>query len=237
MILCQLAPIQHCDADFLSQILPIFPVMLVGTNASILAASQPPHQSIPMIIAGTTFQTLGMFIAVFMFSNYMGRLMSNGLPNPSTRPGMFISVGPGSFTGLAYIGMAEAAIEVFPHTFVVGTADVPTGQILKVMATFVAISFWSLSFFFFCLSAVAVSVEIGKTSFHMTWWSLVFPNTGFIIALISIGKAIDSPVILWTASVATVCQIILWLSVAFATIRAVMKRQILWPGKDEDADP
>ncbi len=32
-------------------------------------------------------------VAVFTYSNYIGRLMSNGLPAPNTRPGVFISVG------------------------------------------------------------------------------------------------------------------------------------------------
>lgn len=67
-----------------------------------------------------------------------------------------------------------------------------------------------------------------------TWWSFVFPNTGFIIAMIDIGTAINSQGILWTASVATVVQIAMWLLVLVAHTRAVLKKQILWPGKDED---
>lgn len=67
-----------------------------------------------------------------------------------------------------------------------------------------------------------------------TWWSFVFPNTGFIIAMIDIGTAINSPGILWIASVATVVQIAMWLFVFIAHARAVVKKQILWPGKDED---
>lgn len=67
-----------------------------------------------------------------------------------------------------------------------------------------------------------------------TWWSFVFPNTGFIIAIIDIGTAIDSQAILWIASVATVVQVAMWLLVLVAHARAVVKKQILWPGKDED---
>ena len=162
--------------------------------------------------------------------------MTDGLPSPNTRPGMFISVGPPAFTGLAYIGLADAAIESFPHTFVVGTADVPTAQVLKVMAVFIAIGLWALSFFFFCLSLVAVILELGHTKFHLTWWSVVFPNTGFIIAIIQIGTAIDSPAILWFASVATVVQVLLYFCVLYFHARAVLKKEILWPGKDEDHD-
>lgn len=210
--------------------------MLSGTVASVISGSQPPHQAIPILIAGTTFQGLGMLISIFMYSNYIGRLMSYGLPSPETRPGMFISVGPPSFTGLAFIGMANAAIEVFPNTFVLGTAAVPTAQILKIVAVFLAIVLWSLSLFFFCISLLATLNGMKKMSFHLTWWSFVFPNTGFIIAVIDIGTEIDSQAVLWVSSVATVLQVTIWLLVFVAHARAVARKQILWPGKDEDHD-
>ena len=79
-----------------------------------------------------------------------------------------------------------------------------------------------------------VAMELGRTSFHLTWWSCVFPNTGFILAMIEIGKAIDSQPILWVGSAATCVQIVVYLCVLCAQIRAVYKGQILWPGKDED---
>lgn len=141
--------------------------MLSGTVASAIAPSQPPHQAIPILVAGTTFQGLGILISVFMYSNYIGRLMSNGLPDPNTRPGMFISVGPPSFTGLAFIGMADAAIEAFPHTYVVGTTAVPTAQVLKIVAVFFAIILWSLSLFFFCISLLATLNGMKKMNFHL----------------------------------------------------------------------
>ena len=141
--------------------------MLSGTVASVIAASQPPEHATSILIAGTTFQGLGILISVFMYSNYIGRLMSNGLPLPDTRPGMFISVGPPSFTGLAFIGMANAGIKVFPHTFVLGTAAVPTAQVLKIVAVFTAIVLWSLSLFFFCISLLATLNGIKKMSFHL----------------------------------------------------------------------
>ena len=93
--------------------------------------------------------------------------MSNGLPLPDTRPGMFISVGPPAFTGLAFIGMANAADKVFPHTFVLGTSAVPTSQVLKVVAVFVAIVLWSLSLFFFCISLLATLNGAREMSFHL----------------------------------------------------------------------
>ncbi len=49
--------------------------------------------------------------------------------------------------------------------------------------------------------------------------------------MIDIGTAIDSQAILWIASVATVVQVVMWLLVIVAHARAVLTKQILWPGK------
>ena len=64
----------------------------------------------------------------------------------------------------------------------------------------------------------------------------MFPNTGLLIAMIDIGTAIGSQAILWVASVATVIQVMMWLLVFVTHVRALLKKQILWPGKDEDHD-
>lgn len=73
-------------------ILPIFPIMLCGTLASLLGPSQPPEFSLPMLMAGITFQGLGILVSMLFYSIYLGGLMTNGLPTPNTRPGMFVAV-------------------------------------------------------------------------------------------------------------------------------------------------
>lgn len=70
-------------------ILPIFPVMLCGTFASVITASQTPEHALPILIAGITFQGLGIMVACFMYGPYLGRLMTHGLLEPNTRPGIF----------------------------------------------------------------------------------------------------------------------------------------------------
>lgn len=142
-----------------------------------------------------------------MYSNYVSRLMVYRLPAPDTRPGMFIAVGPPSFTALALIGMANDALIIFPHTFVLGTSAVPTAQILKILAVFMGIFLWSLSLFLFCISLAATFCSLGQMKFHLSWWSFVFPNTGFFIAGMAIGTAIASEAVLWTMSGVTVVQV------------------------------
>jgi C4-dicarboxylate transporter/malic acid transport protein len=217
-------------------LLPIFPIMLAGTVSSAVSPSQDPHHAVPILIAGLTFQGLGFIVAVFMYSNYIGRLMTAGLPRPSARPGMFIAVGPPSFTGLAIIGMANAALEKLPEHYIVGTEAVNTAAVAKVIAVLMAIFLWALAFFFFCISLVAVVVGAKTMNFHLSWWSFVFPNTGFVIITISIGTAINSEAILWVTSVETAILVLMWLLVGIRHALAIWRHEILWPGKDEDHD-
>ncbi|RAL62721.1 hypothetical protein DID88_004564 [Monilinia fructigena] len=104
-------------------ILPIFPVMLSGTFASVISGTQTPNNALPILVTGITFQGLGMLVAIFMYGPYMARLMIHGLPDPNARPGMFIAVGPPSFTGLALLGMSQNFGDIYPaYTTISGVA-------------------------------------------------------------------------------------------------------------------
>ena len=77
-------------------ILPIFPVMLAGSLAGSAALGLEAGRAIGVLAAGLAAQGLGMLVSVFFYATYLGRLMAFGLP--AQRPGMFIAVGPPSFT-------------------------------------------------------------------------------------------------------------------------------------------
>ena len=212
-------------------IMPIFPIMLSGTLAGIIAGSQPPSQSMPIIIAGFTFQSLGFMVATFMYANYIGRMMQYGFPAPSARGTMFISVGPPSFTGLAYINLATS----LPQDYSFLASHPGAYDTLVTIATFSAIFLWSLAFWFFSISLLAVSAGARQMRFSLTWWSFVFPNTGFVIITTEIGTQLASEGILWIASIMTILLVAAWLIVLCCHVYAVCTSRILYPGKDEDA--
>ena len=64
----------------------------------------------------------------------------------------------------------------------------------------------------------------------------MFPNVGFAICTIKIGHAFMSEGILWVGSAMSIILVAAWLFVAVMHIRAVWKKQTMWPGKDEDHD-
>lgn len=173
---------------------------------------------------------LGFFVYICIIPMYIHRLFQYGLPAPNLRPGMYIAVGPPSFTGLALIGLSQALHPAL-GPFLQGPDVI---VILQTMATIAAIFLWCLSFWFFCISTLPVLSGARKMKFHLTWWALVFPNSGWTISTIYIGRQLHSEGILWVASAMTILLVVAWIFVFVNHVRAVLSKEIMMPGKDED---
>jgi tellurite resistance protein TehA-like permease len=137
-----------------SWLLPIFPIMLSGTIASVIAADQPVTTRMPILAAGLGCQGLGFTVAILMYAHYIGRLMQVGYPGREHRGAMFIGVGPPSFTCLALIGMANA----LPDDFDLQGDGLVDAKLLRTMALVVALFLWVLAMWFFMITLVAVSI-------------------------------------------------------------------------------
>ncbi|KAF2132626.1 hypothetical protein P153DRAFT_382249 [Dothidotthia symphoricarpi CBS 119687] len=212
-----------------SWLLPIFPVMLSGTIASVIAASQPVSSRMPIIAAGMGCQGLGFTVAILMYAHYIGRLMQVGYPDREHRGAMFIGVGPPSFTILAFIGMAKA----LPDDFDLQGDGLLDSKVIRTMALVVALFLWVLAMWFFMIAFVAV-INSWAVYFHLGWWAMVFPNTGFVIATISIGNTLKDDTILFVGNGLTIAILVMWVFVLFNHIRAVIVGDIMYPGRDED---
>ncbi|GKU21929.1 unnamed protein product [Fusarium langsethiae] len=213
-------------------LLPVFPIMLSGTIASVIAETQPNLDALTIIGAGLTCQGLGLSVAVMMYAHMVGRLMQAGLPNREHRPGLFMCVGPPAFTALAVIGMANGMPESWDIVQGDGAATV---AIVKLIAVMSAIFLWALSLWWFGIAAVAV-IQSPPKYFHLGFYAMVFPNTGFTLATISIGKALESPAIGWVATGMTILILCVFVFVFVCHARAVITQDIMYPGRDEDVE-
>lgn len=213
-------------------ILPIFPIMLSGTIASVIADTQPAIAAVPIIVAGLTCQGLGLSVAVMMYAHMVGRLMQAGLPNREHRPGLFMCVGPPAFTALAVIGMANGLpTDIDPD----GDGRLLDAGMIRTTALMGAIFMWALSLWWFGIAVVAVALSRPRY-FHLGWWAMVFPNTGFILATIAIGKELKSEAVLWVATGMSILLLLTFGFVLFHHVRAVMVQDIMYPGRDEDVE-
>jgi C4-dicarboxylate transporter/malic acid transport protein len=211
-------------------ILPIFPIMLSGTIASVIAETQPAIAAVPIIVAGLTCQGLGLSVAVMMYAHMIGRLMEAGLPHREHRPGLFMCVGPPAFTALALIGMARGLPQQLDPD---GDGITIDNAMVRTIALMSAIFLWALSFWWFCIGVIAV-IRAPPKYFHLGWWAMVFPNTGFILATIQITRELNNEGLRWFTTGMSIVLFLVFCFVLFHHIRAVIIQDIMYPGRDED---
>lgn len=215
-----------------SMFLAGYSAMLTGTIASLIASSQPPDRVLMLIVSGLAYKGFGWIISLVCIVYFIRNLLDNGLPPYKLRPAMFIPVGSVAYTIVTLIRLARAIpmaptsgyFAVHPHA----------KETLEVMALFTSVFMWLFAFWLFAIAVIGSITAIGKMEFSLTWWAFIFPNVGFMLATSLIGAELESPAILWIASVLTVLLVAIWLAAAVVCIRAVWLGMIAWPGKDED---
>jgi tellurite resistance protein TehA-like permease len=128
---------------------------------------------------------------------------------------------------LAIIGMANGLPERFDGNF-----DV---EIIKLMAIVGAVFLWSLALWWFLIAAIAV-ISSPPKFFHLGWWAMVFPNTGFILATITIGNSFNNEAVLYVANAMSIFLVSMFAFVLYSLVRAVISQDIMYPGRDEDVE-
>jgi len=216
-------------------IFPIYPLLVVGPMAGTMIPSQGQRDGLNMWIGAVMLQGLAWTVALMMYSMYTQRLMTSTLPSPSTRPGMYVSVGPAGYTAAGLISLGLRAPSVVPvNAF--NNDGVPDGDTIKLLGIVGGLFIIIFAFWFFCISTIAVIAGSRRMSFTLNWWAFVFPNAGLTLAAIQVGNALKSPGINGICSALTILLVIFWLITAVAHVRALLKGKIMWPGKDEDKD-
>jgi C4-dicarboxylate transporter/malic acid transport protein len=216
-------------------ILPAYPFLVTGSVAAAIAKTQPPQSAINIIIAGLAGQGLGWILALLIYTVYLSRLIHSNMPEPSVRPGMYVSVGPTGYTCAGLITLGKQAKQQIPPDFL-GTLQTPVGDIWYAISVPAALFLWLTAIWFSALSTVSVLRGSRQMSFSLQWWAFVFPNVGLAIATIQIGEALSSNPIKIAGTVITIILVPLWFFCAVMHIRAVWLRQILAPGKDIGVD-
>lgn len=230
----------HAEKLMLSEaipgwILPAYPFLVTGVVAANIAKTQDPKSAVQLLIGGICGQGLGWMLALFIYSVYLTRLISSSMPPPSVRPGLYISVGPASYTCAGILSLGRQAKQHIPPDFL-GIESFPVGDVWFAFSVPVALFLWLIAIWFSSLSTLSVARGMRKMSFALPWWSFVFPNAGLAIATIQIGEALNSEGIKVAGVVITVILVPLWLMCAVLHIWTVWRHELLAPGKDEDVD-
>ncbi|PQE09619.1 hypothetical protein CJF32_00007089 [Rutstroemia sp. NJR-2017a WRK4] len=225
---------------------PAYPLLLVGPVASGLLSALPDSASADRINASAItfgaicFQGLGFLLSLMIYSAFIYRLMTQKLPRETTRPGMFVSVGPSGFTITAIVGLGSSLSKVMPNGYM-GNTQGPF--ILKLLANMTGLFLWGLCLWFSLISLAAHWQVVQPhhpehhIHFDITWNSFIFPNTALITATAQIGTAFQSKAIQIFGTVIAVILVVVWLGVLFLMVRALVLRRLLWPGDVDSKQP
>lgn len=234
----------------------VYPFLVLGPLASALVPTQPEGAALIILIGGLLFQGLGWLFAYMIYTLYLARLITSGLPDESTRPGMYVSVGPAgkslfssssscmfadsaAYTSATLVSLGNQAPNVIPNNFLGTPPEVATGYFWKAFGLAAGIFVWLLGFWFFALTTLSILFGVQKMHFTLQWWAFIFPNAGLTLAAIQIGNTVGSDGVKGVTSGATILLIIMWVFVAGMNIKAIWKKEILAPGTDvgiEDGD-
>ncbi|CAG5163850.1 uncharacterized protein ALTATR162_LOCUS6561 [Alternaria atra] len=214
-------------------IFPIYPLLVVGTLAGTILPSQPETPSWKIFVGAVLFQGLAWVVSFLLYGLYMQRLMTSSLPSPTTRPGMYVSVGPAGYTAAGLLSLANQAPSLISANYFTNIS-VPDGEIVRIIGIMSGLFIILFAYWFFIITTIAVIVGSRSMSFSLNWWAFIFPNAGLTLATIQAGKVLHSEAINGVASALTILLVIMWLVTAVFCIRAVYLGQVLWPGKDED---
>lgn len=124
-------------------IFPAYPMLIVGPFAGVLSSKTfYQEDQLPLIACGFTIQGVGFMVAFAIYAAFVYRLMTQKLPQESSRPGMFVSVGPSGFTVAGTLTMASNITSAIPDNFMdVGDSQI-TAQILRVVANWMSLWLW-----------------------------------------------------------------------------------------------
>ena len=172
-----------------------------------------------------------------IYSAFIYRLMTQKLPKENLRPGIFVSVGPCGFTVAGIINMASNLDRAVSPDFMGKGQGQMVAFVIRVLSNWVGLWLWGMALWFFLISVGShwsLLTHGNRMSFAMTWFSFVFPNTALVTATFAVGEAFSSKPIQILGCVMTVALVAMWIFVVVCMVRAVVKKDVLWPQKGED---
>ncbi|KAF9638203.1 C4-dicarboxylate transporter/malic acid transport protein [Lasiodiplodia theobromae] len=216
-------------------LLPAYPFLVLGPLGAGLEYSQPPDSGLPIMIGGLMFEGFGWSIAFMMYTLYFTRLINSDIPTEKERPGMYVAVGPAAYTSNTFVAVGSIAPKILPPDFL-GVQGTSAAQVWRAVGLPAGVFLWLLGFWFFALASISNVLGWKKMRFTLSYWSFIFPQAGLTIAAVQIGNALNSDGIKGVTSAMTILLVVAWLLVAAATMGAVRKKEVLWPGVDEDEE-
>jgi tellurite resistance protein TehA-like permease len=176
-------------------------------------------QRVPVLIADLICSSMGFLISLPVAAIYFTRLFTAGFPDPDTRPGMMIAVGPPIYAPLAWLKLAAAT----PKDYAVFANFSVATEVVQIMALVLSLAVFGMGIFFLLMASYAIIRQSHQMRFHLTWYGFIFPNVGFLSAAGIFGNLIPIDDLRWVISVATAFLSAIWIFVSVMHVRAILQ--------------
>lgn len=175
-------------------LLPIVTLIVASaTGANVAQAMIPVDISRVCLILAVcmTLVTIGITLAMMIFTIYLHRLIVHGLPQGITIFSAFLPLGPLGQSGYAILLMGEICRKLLPlasgpdmSIFI----DPMTAHIVYVGAWVISYGLWSLATAWLVLAVLALGDTLVKVRlpFKITFWGMIFPNVSNKLELFNI---------------------------------------------------
>jgi tellurite resistance protein TehA-like permease len=144
-----------------------------------------------------------------------------------------------AYTSAAFASLGNQAKTIIPTSSFARTLSIPpsaVGDIFAIIGLISAIFTWLICFWFFALTTVSILRGLRKFTFTLNWWAFIFPNAGMAIALLQIADQLGSKGMQGVGAGLTIVLCVMWICVAGAQARALWRRDVLAPWRDEGVD-
>lgn len=175
-----------------------------------------------------TLVTIGITLAIAVFTIYLQRLIVHGLPQGITIFSAFLPLGPLGQSGFAFLLLGQTSRILFPIKNGNGNPlnifeNSMTPEILYVISWVLAFALWSLATCWLLLALLALGDVLIRTRFPftITFWGMIFPNGVYANLTLQLAVTLDSELLRIWGAVYAVFTFSLWCFATWRTLPSV----------------
>lgn len=206
-------------------LLPIVAAEVAAASAGLLVPHLvDPQAALRMLVIGYALWAFSVPLAMSMLVILVLRLVLHKLPHKDMAASGWLSLGP---IGTGALGLLLFGADA-PHTFaaagIVGIGDVAAGIGLIGGAIF-----WGYGVWWFLLAVLTTARYVREgLPFNIGWWGFTFPLGVYAVATLALARQTHLDFLLVIGGSLVVCLIVLWLIIAYRTLRGAWNRSLFF---------